>query len=73
QFIQVTWHNEAMFCTSSDVFLHDLTGGGFTVFTTESRYFADLHGKGPATLDEFYATQGVSQAALRSAAIATCL
>ncbi|EGH65577.1 hypothetical protein PSYAC_11826, partial [Pseudomonas syringae pv. actinidiae str. M302091] len=29
-----------MFGTSSDVFLHDLAGGGFTVFTTESKYFA---------------------------------
>ncbi|RMQ99265.1 2-oxoacid ferredoxin oxidoreductase [Pseudomonas syringae group genomosp. 7] len=73
QCIQVTWQNEAMFGTSSDVFLHDLSGGGFTVFTTESRYFADVHGKGPATLVEFYAPQGDSQAALRSAAIVTCL
>ncbi len=73
QCIQVTWQNEAMFGTSSDVFLHDLSGGGFTVFTTESTYFADVHAKGPATTVEFYAPQADSQAALRSAAIATCL
>ncbi|KPX52508.1 hypothetical protein [Pseudomonas ficuserectae] len=73
QCIQVTWQNEAMFGTSSDVFLHDLSGGGFTVFTTESRYFADVRAKGPATAVEFYAPQGDTQAALRSAAIATCL
>ncbi|KPX15769.1 putative lipoprotein [Pseudomonas syringae pv. delphinii] len=73
QCIQVTWQNEAMFGTSSDVFLHDLAGGGFTVFTTESKYFADVQSKGPATTVEFYAPQGDTQAALRSAAIATCL
>ncbi|RMN40551.1 hypothetical protein SAMN05444506_11367 [Pseudomonas syringae] len=72
QCIQVTWQNEAMFGTSSDVFLHDLAGG-FTVFTTESKYFADVQSKGPATAVEFYAPQGDAQAALRSAAIATCL
>lgn len=73
QCIQVTWQNEAMFGTSSDVFLHDLSGGGFTVFTTESKYFADVQSKGPTTTVEFYAPQGDTQAALRSAAIATCL
>ncbi|EGH71307.1 hypothetical protein [Pseudomonas syringae] len=73
QCIQVTWQNEAMFGTSSDVFLHDLSSGGFTVFTTESTYFADVRGKGPTTAVEFYAPQGDAQAALRSAAIATCL
>ncbi|MCI3945571.1 2-oxoacid ferredoxin oxidoreductase [Pseudomonas syringae] len=73
QCIQVTWQNEAMFGTSSDVFMHDLAEGGFTVFTTETRYFADVHAKGSVTTVEFYAPQGDPQTALRSAAIATCL
>ena len=73
QCIQVTWQNEAMFGSSSDVFLHTLSEGGFTVFTTETRYFADVRPQGAATSVEFYAAQGETQANLRSAAIATCL
>ncbi|WP_260417583.1 2-oxoacid ferredoxin oxidoreductase [Pseudomonas cichorii] len=73
QCIQVSWQNEAMFGTTSDVFLHKLSGGGFTVFTTEARYFADVRSTGPATEIEFYAPQGDSHSALRAAAIATCL
>ncbi len=73
QCIQVSWQNEAMFGTSSDVFLHKLSGGGFTVFTTEAKYFADVRSKGPSTDIEFYAPAGDSHSALRAAAIATCL
>ncbi|MCD5995807.1 hypothetical protein KDX38_19245 [Pseudomonas sp. CDFA 602] len=62
-----------MFGTTSDVFMHKLSGGGFTVFTTEARYFVDVHQQGPATAVEFYAPQGDPQSSLRSAAIATCL
>ncbi|CAM3077663.1 2-oxoacid ferredoxin oxidoreductase [Pseudomonas floridensis] len=73
QCIQVTWQSEAMFGTSSDVFMDKLSEGGFTVFTTETRYFADVRPKGTNTAVEFYAAQGDSQTGLRSAAIATCL
>lgn len=73
QCIQVSWQNESMFGATSDVFMHKLSGGGFTVFTTQARYFADVRAGGPATTVEFYAPQDDNGSALRAAAIATCL
>lgn len=73
QCIQVSWQNEAMFGTTSDVFMHKLGEGGFTVFTTEARYFADVRATGKDTTVEFYARPTDSQAPLRAAAVATCL
>ncbi|TFZ32869.1 2-oxoacid ferredoxin oxidoreductase, partial [Pseudomonas syringae] len=63
QCIQVTWQNVAMFGTSSGVFLHDLSGGGFTVVTNEAADFAGVRGKGPTTAVEVYAPHGRVQAA----------
>ena len=73
QCIQVTWQNEAMFGSSADVFMDKLSGGGFTVFTTETRYFADVRPQGAASSVDFYAAPSDTQTGLRSAAIATCL
>ena len=73
QCIQVSWQNEAMFGATSDVFLHKLDNGGFTVFTTEARYFADVRGAASGTSIEFFAPASDTQAPLRAAAIATCL
>ncbi|TFZ33198.1 2-oxoacid ferredoxin oxidoreductase, partial [Pseudomonas syringae] len=70
QCIQVTWQNEAMFGTSSCVFLHDLSGGGFTVFTTESPYFADVLCKVPTTAFASYSPHGHAQCPLRARALA---
>jgi N-dimethylarginine dimethylaminohydrolase len=73
QCIQVSWQNEAMFGATSDVFMHKLGEGGFTVFTTEARYFADVRGSASGTTIEFFAPSTDSQTPLRAAAIATCL
>lgn len=73
QCIQVSWQNEAMFGATSDVFMHKLDNGGFTVFTTEARYFADVRGGAADTAIEFFAPANDPQAPLRAAAIATCL
>jgi 4-aminobutyrate aminotransferase-like enzyme len=73
QCIQVSWQNESMFGSTADVFIHKLADGGFTVFTTEARYFADVRGSGSGTTVEFYAPREDSQAPLRAAAVATCL
>ncbi len=73
QCIQVTWQNEAMFGSSADVFMDKLSGGGFTVFTTETRYFADVRPQGAASSVDIYAAPSDTQTGLRSAAIATCL
>lgn len=73
QCIQVSWQNEGMFGSTSDVFMHKLDGGGFTVFTTEARYFADVREDATGTTVQFYAPLTDNQAPLRAAAVATCL
>lgn len=72
QCVQVSWQNEAMFGATSDVFMHKLDNG-FTVFTTEARYFADVRAGAAQTEIEFFAPANDPQAPLRAAAIATCL
>lgn len=73
QCIQVSWQDTRMFGDTADVFLDPLDSGGFTVFTTQSRYFADVLHQGGGSEVRFYAPDGGDQVRLRSASVATCL
>ncbi|KQQ55843.1 2-oxoacid ferredoxin oxidoreductase [Pseudomonas sp. Leaf127] len=73
QCIQVSWQDTRMFGDTADVFLDRLDNDGFTVFTTQSRYFADVLRQGGGSEVRFYAPDGGEQVRLRSASVATCL
>ncbi|MCO8166917.1 2-oxoacid ferredoxin oxidoreductase [Pseudomonas sp. 21LCFQ02] len=73
QCIQVAWQDVKLFGDSADVFLDRQGDGNFTVFTTQTRYFADVLRQGGGSEVRFYAHKGGDQIQLRAAAIATCL
>ncbi len=71
--IKVTWANVQLFGDVADVFMDKGEPGGFTVYTTEGEYFADVMGKGPATSISFYAKPDAKVTDRRGAVLATCL
>lgn len=73
QCIQVSWQDTKLFGDSADVFLDRQGDGNFTVFTTQTRYFADVLRQGGGSEVRFFADKGGDQIQLRGAAIATCL
>lgn len=73
QCIEVSWQDTKLFGDTADVFLDRLDDGGFTVFTTQTRYFADVVRAGAGSEIRFYASKGAEQIPLRAASIATCL
>lgn len=73
QCIQFAWQDTKLFGDSADVFLDRQGDGNFTVFTTQTRYFADVLRQGGGSEVRFYAHKGSDQIQLRGAAIATCL
>ncbi|MDH0747092.1 2-oxoacid ferredoxin oxidoreductase [Pseudomonas sp. GD03842] len=71
--IKVSWANVQLFGDVADVFMENGKAGDFTVYTTESEYFADVSGKGGATTINFYAKPGAKVIEQRGAVVATCL
>lgn len=73
QCVQISWQDEKLFGNGFDVFMNPLSGGGYTVFTTETEYFADVQAKGGVTQVEYYTKRSGDISERRVAAIATCL
>jgi len=73
QCIQISWQDEKLFGNGFDVFMNPLSKGGYTVFTTETEYFADVRSQGGQTLIEYYTARSGDISDRRVAAIATCL
>ena len=73
QCLQIAWQDEKLFGTGYDVFMNPQGKGGYTVFTTENVYFADVHAQGKVTLVEYYTDRIGELSERRVAAIATCL
>jgi hypothetical protein len=71
--IKISWANVSLFGDVADVFMEKGKPGEFTVYTTESEYFADVMGKGATTTINFYAKPGAKAIEKRGAVLATCL
>lgn len=73
QCIQFGWQDETVFGVDAGGFKEPLEGSGFTVYTTDGDYFADVRSTGAGSTVKYYAHEDNLPAKRRQAALATCL
>ncbi|QBF26303.1 hypothetical protein EXN22_11590 [Pseudomonas tructae] len=73
QCIQFGWQDEAVFGVDASGYLEPGKQGGFTVYTREAEFFADIRGDTGRTIVSYYATSHDDLSRRRIAALATCL
>jgi hypothetical protein len=73
QCIEFYWKDEAVFGVGTDAFVKSVKDGSFTVYTTDSEYFVDVHPAGPGAAAGYYVMNRDKLADRRLAAVASCL
>ncbi|MDE1169370.1 MAG: hypothetical protein PW845_29335 [Pseudomonas sp.] len=73
QCIEFYWKDEAVFGATTDAFVKNLKDGSFTVYTTDSEYFADVRPVGAGAQARYYVMAPDKLADRRLAAVASCL
>ena len=71
--IQFGWQDESVFGVDAGGFKEPIGAGGFTVYTTDGKYFVDVQGVGAGSSVKYYAAEDDMPAKRRLAALATCL
>ena len=71
--IQFGWQDESVFGVDAGGFKEPIGVSGFTVYTTDGKYFVDVQSAGAGSSVKYYAAEDDMPAKRRLAALATCL